>query len=238
MDNFDLLTKNNLSYILANEEKFGTQFIHQILEYCQRKKYPVDSIKKCFCSWEIEQNTFNFQVENNEIKISKREWAKKAKSNGDILIIVSVLAIIIFGIWKIVMPIEYDLEWLYILATLPFLITILLAIILRISKENLKYKQRRELKILKSSKVKIFEKEFIVFEEELKTVNVFWTVDSEAGSIPSALLVLTSKSKNIVLVNASNYLELLTLGNEIAKFLSKKLHIFHGKFSSKDRIQL
>ena len=54
MDNFGLLNKNELSYILNNEEIFGKKLIEQIVEYCQRKKFSTNKIKAKKTEWKEE----------------------------------------------------------------------------------------------------------------------------------------------------------------------------------------
>jgi hypothetical protein len=51
MDNFGLLNKNELSYILNNEKIFGNKLIEQIEEYCQWKKYSINKIKAKKSEW-------------------------------------------------------------------------------------------------------------------------------------------------------------------------------------------
>ena len=77
MDNFGLLNKNELSYILNNEKIFGNKLIEQIEEYCQRKKYSIDRIKAKNPEWAEETKRLRFNAKNQEIKISKTDKAKR-----------------------------------------------------------------------------------------------------------------------------------------------------------------
>lgn len=239
LDNLDLLNKKELSYILHNDEQFGNQFITQIEEYCQRKKYSTDKIKKYKPDWSEPYNRVNFEVSNDQIIISKTKEANRNDNNDYIFAIIGTVIIFFVGIWEIFTNKKYDFDFWYILLVMPFLITFLIGIV--VQKRNIKNKseQNRKIKIEKSLRIKLYENGDEIREDIINAVNLFWTDDGEAGSLPNVLLELKiTERKSILIDYDKNYLELLRCGNEICRFLSMKLNIFNGNSPFKEKIEL
>lgn len=239
MDNFGLLNKNELSYILNNEEIFGNKLIEQIVEYCQRKKYSVNKIKAKKPEWKEETKRLNFNFENQQIIISKTGKAKE-EDNFKFNFGVIAIGLIVFGmIWMIFTKGQEGKDFWFSLAFIPIASFMLFDLYKQRKKAKQKFQQKRELRILKNSIFQLIENGRMLNEKEIKAVNLFWEDDNEAGSSPKVKLELKGENRIVVLIDEEdNYLELFRYGNEISKFLNKKLNIFWGESPFKGKIEL
>lgn len=239
MDNFGLLNKNELSYILNNEEIFGKKLIEQIIEYCQRKKYSTNKIKAKKPEWKEEKKRLNFNFENQQIIISKTEKAKQ-EDNFKFNFGIIAIGLIVFGmIWMIFTKGQESKDFWFSLVFIPIASFMLFDLYKQRKRAKQKFQQKRELRILKTSKVQLFENEKMLNEKEINAINFFWEDDNEAGSSPKAKLELKGNNRIVVLIDEEdNYLELFRYGNEISKFLNKKLNIFWGESPFKGKIEL
>lgn len=239
MDNFDLLNKKELSYILNNEEKFNSQFILQIKDYCQRKRYSVNKIKEKFPLWKENEKRLNVELKNDEILISKTEEAKRDEISKYTFGIIIIGIILVFGIWTVFFDKKSNLDFWYTIIVSPFVIALFIGLIIKRKETKIKSKQEKVIKILASLKVKIFDNGAFLDENQIKAINLFWTDDNEAGSFPKATLELKITDRSAILIDEDgNYLELLRKGNEIANFLNKKLNVFHGNSQLSYKIEL
>jgi len=239
MDNFGLLNKNELSYILNNDKMFGDKLVGQIEEYCQRKKYSINIIKAKKAEWKEDTKRLNFNFVNQEIIISKTDQAKR-DDNFKFNFMVIAIGLIFFGmIWMIFTKEKKSNDFWFSLAFIPISSLMLFEVYKQRKNAKQKNQQNRELRILKNSKFQLIENGKMLNEKEINTINVFWEDDNEAGSSPKAKLELKGDNGIVVLIDEEgSYLELLRYGNEISKFLNKKLNIFWGEISFKGKIEL
>ena len=239
MDNFGLLNKNELSYILNNEKIFGTKLVRQIEEYCQRKKYSINKIKAKKTEWKEDTKRLNFNFENQEIIISKTDEAKQG-DNFKFNFGVAAIGVIVLGmVWMVFTKGKGSKDFWLSLALIPIASLMLFEIYKQRKKAKQKFQQNRELRILKNSIVQLIENGKMLNEKEINAVNLFWEDDNEAGSSPKVKLELKGENRIVVLIDEEdNYLELFRYGNEISKFLNKKLNIFWGESPFKGKIEL
>ena len=239
MDNFGLLNKNELSYILNNEKIFGNKLIEQIEEYCQWKKYSINKIKAKKSEWKEDTKRLNFNFENQEIIISKTDKAKQ-EDNFKFNFGVIAIGVIIFGmIWMIFTKGKESKDFWFSLVFVPIASLMLFEVYKQRKKAKQKFQQNREVRILKTSIVQIIENGKTLNEKEINAINLFWEDDNEAGSSPKVKLELKGDNRIVVLIDEEdNYLELFRYGNEISLFLNKKLNIFGGESPFKGKIEL
>ena len=239
MDNFGLLKKRELSYVLNNENKFGTRLIDQIESYCQRRRFSIKRIKDKIPEWEENINRLKCEIGIRELKISRTVEAQKADVNKYTFGMVAVFLILFFSIWHIFGKKDYDFEFWYELLVIPFLIAFLYKMVVKRKELKEKLLREREIRIFKTSSVQLFENKIKIKESQIIAVNLFWTEDQEAGSTPDAKLELKIGEREVVQIDeGGNYLELLNCGNEIGNFLNMKLNVFHGKSPFKNKIEL
>lgn len=146
MDNFDLLNKKELSYILNNEEKFNSQFILQIKDYCQRKRYSVNKIKEKFPLWRENEKRLNVELKNDEILISKTEEAKRDEINKYTFGIIIIGIILVFGIWTVFFDKKSNLDFWYTIIVSPFVIALFIGLIIKRKETKIKSKQNKTRK--------------------------------------------------------------------------------------------
>lgn len=239
MDNFNFLNKKELSFILNNESNFGKRLIDQVEDYCQRKKYSIKKIKAKTQEWKEDSKRLNFELENNEILISKTEVAKKDEFFKFNFLFLTIGFLFLASLW-VVFTKGKDSEEFWVSLFLSPLGFFWLKYVFKKRKEvQVKNEQRRELKIFKSLNVHLFENGRILNKKEIKEIYLFWEDDGEAGSLPKVKLELKINDFIVILIDdEGNYLELLRCGNEISKFIDKKLNIFEGKSPIKGRIVL
>ncbi len=235
MDNFGFLNKKELSYILNNKEEFGDLLLHQVEEYCDRNKFSIQKTKTQAPSWQIDFKRISLDIKTNKIVLSKTEESKK-KDNRGYLFIITLIGILLLGIaWEVFWNREYDFTFWYTLLILPFLILAFVGMMQKIKTINLKNNQQRALIIFKSLEVELVENGNKLLEQKIKAVNLFWTPNDN----PTASLELKTDDKKAITIDEDgNSLELLITGNEISKFLNKKMNIFSGNSPTKDNIEL
>lgn len=230
MDNFGFFNKNELSHILNNELEFGHGAIRQIEKYCERKRYSIEKIKKKKTEWNQSQNGLILEIRANQIFISKTEEAKKSEVNVNLLVKILIGLILAASVWQIIIIDQYDFEFVKILIGIIFLTAILFGLFKQGKGIEHRSNQLRWIEIAKPDLVFLKENSSILINGEMRSINLFWTEDQEAGSVPNAKLELKINDiRSIFISSGNNYLEVFKCGNEISKLLNKKLNIFQGE---------
>lgn len=230
MDNFGLFKKNELSHILNNESEFGARMIGQIEEYCVRKRYSIKEIKNKTAKWSHFQNGLIFELRTDQIFILKTEEAKKGEVRLNHFIKITFGIFLIFLVWECISSEYYDFYFFQKVVGIIFLTILLIGLFKQGKKIEAKSNQLRWIELVKPNLAFLKENSSIIIKGEVKAINLFWTEDQEAGSVPNAKLELKINAiKSILISSGDNYLEIFKNGNEISKLLNKKLNIFYGE---------
>ena len=239
MDNFDLLNKRELAFILNNEEKFGDQLINQVEHYCQKKQFSLKKIKELDPKWAENHHQLNFETSQDQISVSRTRKTKLTTYENHIFITVAVGVVLLGVIFETMNASEFNWEFVVTLILSPLLLAVFVWLLFQNKKFKIKINQHKKINILKSSAVNVFVNGEPLLEDQIKAVNIFWEYDGEGSSTRTSLELKLIGNKAILIDEGkNNKLELLRCGNQIAQFTDKKLTIFNGNSPYKNPIEL
>lgn len=228
MNNYDFLSKSELSYILNNVAQFDEFTINQIALYCRYKGWKTEKIKAKQATWEMQiGKRLNYDEDKTKIVISQKEKAKKEILYTNIILLVMLFLLLLFiSYMALFHDFENKIEQIIAIISIPLNILFLIGLVKKIQFLKSSLSSKKIYHFLKIGELIEINDGSISSKGEIKSVSLFW---DEMDDFPKqGMLKIKMKNGYTIIIDeeGGNSGELFQIGLKISKFLNKNLLIF------------